>query len=86
MVCSAVLTNSSKMESHLGDVMDSKKLIGVLVSLLVGILMFWLNRLHNQLDEMHQMLDILQDRTARSEEAEFYIKESLQRIEAKVDQ
>lgn len=65
--------------------MDSKKLVGVLVGLLVALLLAWLGEYRAQMKKIDERLDLLQERTARSEEAEFYIKDSLKRIEDKLD-
>lgn len=68
-----------------GAQMSSKKLVGVLVGLLVALLLAWLTEYRAQMKSINERLLLLQERTARSEEAEFYIKDTLKRIENKLD-
>jgi hypothetical protein len=65
--------------------MSAQKLVGILVSLLIALSMaawgYWMKTVAS----MQETIDVLQDRAARAEAAEFYIKDAVDRIETKVD-
>lgn len=65
--------------------MKAEKLVGVLVGLLVALLLAWLAEWRKTVHDFDERLRILQERTARSEESEFYVKQTLERIEKNVE-
>ena len=65
--------------------MTEKRINQVLVSLLVSLILFGLKCNRDEMKDINERLDILADRAARAEQAEFYIKDSLDRIQDKLD-
>jgi predicted exporter len=65
--------------------MGERKIISVLAGLLVALLLAWLASYRTQMDRINDRLDELSERAARAEQAEFYIKDAVDRIEQKVD-
>ena len=65
--------------------MTAKKLNGVLIGFIVALLLAWLSSYRDQMKEIEGRLDELSERAARGEQAEFYIKDAVDRIERKVD-
>lgn len=65
--------------------MKADKLVGVLLSLLVALLLAWLAAWRATVNEFRENIVILQNRATRAEEAEFWMKQTLERIEKNVD-
>lgn len=66
--------------------MKADKLVGVLVSLLIALLLAWLATWRATVNGFNEQISILQNRATRAEEAEFWIKQSLERIEKKLEE
>lgn len=65
--------------------MKAEKLVGVLLSLIVALLLAWLAAWRATVDDFREQIAILQNRATRAEEAEFWMKQTLTRIEEKLE-